>query len=186
MAQRLENQETTALYQCHRAVLLQWAVTRMPDWLSAKLDPDDLVQQTLLEGIKAGERLAGKPDHEVLAYLRRALINNLIDAARKFAPARGELSSNGMGESSCMLGDWLAAPDTSPSERFARSERYARLADSLTRLPDAQRVAVEMRYLQGAKVAEIALFLDRTEGAVAALLHRSVTALKADLKARDI
>ncbi len=79
------------------------------------------------------------------------------------------------------MGDWLAAPDTSPSERYIRSERFDKLAQGLATLPDAQRIVVEMRYLQGAKVSEIAKAIERTEGAVAALLHRGVTALRNEL-----
>ncbi|MFN5330912.1 MAG: RNA polymerase sigma factor [Planctomycetota bacterium] len=173
--------ETTRQYQGHAAVLLNWAITHMPAWLSTKLDPEDLVQQTLLEAVKANERFEGKADHEVLAYLRRALINNLIDATRKYARSRSDLSQEGSSEPLRGMAEWLAAPDTSPSERFARNERASRLSESLARLPDAQRLAVEMRYLRGAKVAEIALALDRSEGAVAALLHRAVIALKGEL-----
>jgi RNA polymerase sigma-70 factor (ECF subfamily) len=46
------------------------------------------------------------------------------------------------------------------------------------KLPDAQRIAVEMRYLQKLKIAEIAQALNRSESAVAQLLHRAVTALR--------
>ncbi len=180
-----DQMETMGQFQQHGPALLQWALGQMPHWLRAKLDAEDLVQQTLLEGVKAGDRLAGKNAREVLAYLRRALINNLIDATRKFAPTRAELSPDNLADSSRHLADWLAAPDTSPSERFARNEKYDRLADGLARLPEAQRMAVEMRYLRGAKVAEIARALNRTEGAVAALLHRAVLALKVDLKYLD-
>lgn len=178
MTQRVE---TTRQYQGHAAVLLNWAITHMPAWLSTKLDPEDLVQQTLLEAVKANERLEGKADHEVLAYLRRALINNLIDATRKYARSRGDLYQQGASEPNRGIGEWLTASDTSPSERFARNERADRLSDGLARLPEAQRLAVEMRYLRGAKVAEIALALGRSEGAVAALLHRAVIALKGKL-----
>lgn len=176
-----EHEENPEKIQRHAPALVLWATTQMPAWLETKLDPEDLVQQTLLESVKGCERLAGKPEREVLAYLRRALINNLIDAARKFAPSRGEVSAVGVGDSSAGPGAWLAAPDTSPSERFARSERADQLTMGLARLPEAQRLAVEMRYLRGAKVAEIARSMGKTEGAVAALLHRAVTTLKVDL-----
>ena len=176
-----ESKDNLEQIQKHAPALVHWATTQMPAWLGAKLDPEDLVQQTLLESVRGGGRLAGKPEREVLAYLRRALINNLIDAARKYAPSRGEVSSAGVGGSSRGPGDWLAAPDTSPSERYAKRERAAQLTEGLTRLPEAQRMAVEMRYLRGAKVAEIAKSMGKTEGAVAALLHRAVTALKLDL-----
>lgn len=153
----------------------------MPSWLGSKMEPEDLVQQTLMEAVKCENRLEGKADHEVLAYLRRALVNNLIDAARKFGRTRTDVSPDVMADSSRMMGAWLEAPDTSPSERFARNERFAKLAEGLARLPDAQRIAVEMRYLRGSRIAEIAKTLDRTEGAVAGLLHRAVSALKVEL-----
>lgn len=162
----------------HWPALLRWAESQTPGWARAKFDPADLVQQTLLEAVGQGDRLRALADHEVLAYLRRALTNNLIDAARKFARHRDDLSD---GASSLRLADWLAAPDTSPSERATRNERFERLAAGLSRLPDAQRVVVELRFLQGARVAEIARLIGRTEGAVTALLHRAVTALRAEM-----
>lgn len=158
--------------------LLLWANSQMPGWLRGKLDPTDLVQQTLLEAVNA-DGLAGRPDHEVLAYLRRALAHNLIDATRKHAPARGEWAA--VGESSLRLADWLAAEQTSPSERADRNERFERLAVALAELPDAQRVAVELRYLHGLKVTDIARQLGKTEGAVSLLLHRAVGRLRVQL-----
>lgn len=158
--------------------LLLWARCQMPAWVRGKLDPADLVQQTLLEGV-ASAGLSGRPDHEILAYLRRVLTHNLIDATRKFAPAKGELAA--AGESSLRLADWLAAEQTSPSERADRNERFDRLAVALVDLPDDQRRAVELRYMQGMKVTEIAALLGRSEGAVSLLLHRAVSKLRLQL-----
>ena len=159
-------------------VLLLWAKCQMPTWMRGKLDPTDLVQQTLLEAVKA-DGLAGQPDHAVLAYLRRALIHNLIDATRKFAAARLEVVA--AAETSLQLANWLAAEQSSPSERADRNERYDRLAMALTELPDDQRRVVELRYMQGMKVTEIAALFGRTEGAVSLLLHRAVSKLRLDL-----
>lgn len=165
----------------HGRLLMQWATTQTPAWLRTKLDPADLVQQTLMEGVKAGTVSDEKPDHEVLAILRRILANNLIDAVRKFGRGRGDVSPDIFADSSRRMAEWLAAPDTSPSERCDRNERFDKLAKGLATLPEAQRIVVEMRYLQGAKVSVIAKAMDRTEGAVAALLHRGVTALRNEL-----
>lgn len=162
---------------CHEAALLQWATYQLPTWVRGKLDPADLVQETLLEAM-AVDKLVGKPEHEVLAYLRRALAHNLIDAVRKFAPSKANLLP---AESSIRLADFLAADHTSPSERADRNDRFAKLAVALAELPDAQRVAVQMRYLQGMKVTDIAAALDRTVGAVSLLLHRAVSTLKLEL-----
>jgi RNA polymerase sigma-70 factor (ECF subfamily) len=162
----------------HRTALLLWAKCQMPAWLRGKLDPADLVQQTLMEAVVGRDKLAGRTEGEVLAFARRALANNLIDAARKFARSRTDVSPNDFGRSSVRLADWLAADHTSPSERADRNERFERLAAALADLPDAQRVVVEMRYLQKLKIAEIAATIGRSEGAVSQLLHRAVTALR--------
>jgi RNA polymerase sigma-70 factor (ECF subfamily) len=162
----------------HRPALLLWAKCQMPTWLRGKLDPADLVQQTLLEAHAAQVKLVGLTDLEVLAYARRALANNLIDAARKYDRTRSDVSPDEIAHSSVRLADWLAANHTSPSERAERNERFERLAVALSELPDAQRIAVEMRYLQKLKIAEIAQFMGRGENAVSQLLHRAVTALR--------
>lgn len=162
----------------HRPALQLWAECQMPGWLRGKLDPADLVQQTLLEVHLACDRLAPMADHEVLAYVRRMLSNNLIDAARKHGRSRTDAASDDSGESSMGLADWLAAEHTSPSERAERNERFERLAVALAGLPDSQRIAVEMRYLRKLKVSEIAAHLNRNENAVSQLLHRAVAALR--------
>lgn len=154
--------------------LVRWAECQMPTWLRPRLDPADLAHLTLLEARPP----AGLSEPQLLAYLRRALSNNLIDAARKHAGARGDVSLDVLAASSLRLLDWLADDGTSPSERAARGERFALVAAALARLPDAQRLAVEMRYLRGCKVKEIATTLGRTEGAVAQLLNRALDALR--------
>ncbi len=177
----MDKAEDDSRFHQHSAALTRWATTQTPIWLRAKLDPADLVQQTIMEGLSRVKVLESKSDHEVLAYLRRALANNLIDAVRKFGRGRNDISPDVLADSTRRMNQWLEAPDTSPSERFDRSERFSRLADGLAKLPVAQRIAVEMRYLQGARVSEIASALSRTEGAVAALLHRAVIALRQEL-----
>ncbi|MBA4188122.1 MAG: hypothetical protein C0467_08895 [Planctomycetaceae bacterium] len=166
--------------------LLLWATCQLPEWVRGKLDPADLVQQTLLEALKTPDKLTGRPDHEVLAYLRRALTNNLIDATRKFAHDRGgDLSPEVIAQSSVRMADWIAANHTSPSEGADRNERFTRLATALSELPDSQRIAVEMRYLMGMKVNEIARQLGKSEGAVSVMLFRAVTALRGVLTEPD-
>lgn len=164
----------------HQPALLFWATYKLPSNARGKLDPADLVQQTLLEVLAVPGKLTGRPDHEVLAYLRRALTNNITDAARKYA--RDGFSPDLAGQSSISLAGWLAAPDTSPSERAARNEKFERLATAIFDLPDDQRTAVEMKYLQGMRVKDIAAAFGRTEGAVSLLLHRALTAMRGVLQ----
>ena len=165
----------------HQPALLRFAAERFPAWLQGRLCPDDLVQQTLLEACRAPARLAGMAAPEVLAYLRQAVRNNLIDAIRKHAPQRADVSPGVLAESSVRLAEWFVADHTSPSVRAERVEWFARLSAAVTELPAAQRVAVEMRYLRGLGVGEIARELNRSVGAVSLLLHRALAALRAVL-----
>ncbi len=161
--------------------LERWATVQMPVWLRSRLDPSDLVQTTLIDVLKNADIYKTRTDQELLNYLRRAMTNNLIDAVRKFGRGRSDVSPDVLADTSRRMCDWLAAPDTSPSERFSRNERYNRLADGLSRLPDTQRIVVEMRYFQNARLAEIARLLGKSEGAVAAMLHRAISTLRDEL-----
>ena len=73
---------------------------------------------------------------------------------------------------------WLGAEQSSPSERVERNEQLLRLAGALARLPDDQREAVTLHHLQGWSLSDLAKHLDRSEGAIAGLLHRGFKKLR--------
>ena len=159
----------------HRSGLGLLARLQLPAWLRPKLDPSDLVQQTLLEVHRERDRLAALPDSDCAAYLRRCLKHNLIDAVRKFRPSLREVDFE---KSSARIESWLAADDTQPGERLAREERLKQLADALAALPESQRTAVECKYLQGLAVREIASRMGCSDSAVGGLLRRGVRELR--------
>ncbi len=80
--------------------------------------------------------------------------------------------------SSARIEAWLAADQSSPSERVGRQEDLLRLARALAQLPEDQRVVVEMHHLRGVAVADIGAALERTEAAVAGLLRRGLKKLR--------
>jgi RNA polymerase sigma factor (sigma-70 family) len=70
----------------------------------------------------------------------------------------------------------------SPRQRAERNEEVLRLAEALDRLPEAQRQALELHYLRGWSLAEVAEHLGRGKSAVAGLLHRGLDRLRGYLQ----
>jgi RNA polymerase sigma-70 factor (ECF subfamily) len=166
--------------EAYRDYLHLLARLQLDPRLRGKLDPSDVVQQTLVKAHQGREDFRGTTAGEQAAWLRRILINTLIDAARKY---QRELAfehgiDRSLNESSARLEAWLAADQSSPSEVAARQEQLLRLAGALARLPEDQRTAVELHHLRDASVAEIAAQLNRTEAAIAGLLRRGLQKLR--------
>jgi RNA polymerase sigma-70 factor (ECF subfamily) len=155
--------------------------------LRGKLDPSDVVQQTLVKAHQNREQFRGGTDGERAAWLRRILANTMIDAARKY---QRELAvehglERALDDSSARLEAWLAADQLSPSEVVSRQEQLLRMAGALAQLPDDQRQAVELHHLRDVSVADIAAQLGRTEASVAGLLRRGLQRLRQLLQAAE-
>ena len=154
--------------------------------LRGKLDPSDVVQQTLLEAYQKREQFRGATEAEWLAWLRTALAHNLADALRAFGQAKRDVAreralADAADESSRRLAAWLAAEQSSPSQRAQRHEQAVHLAIALAALPEAHREALELHYCEDRSLAEIAQRLRRTPAAVAGLLKRGLKQLRAAL-----
>ncbi len=152
--------------------------------LQGKVDLSGVVQQTLLEAHQAAARLQGQGDGQVAAWLRQVLANNLRDEVRRFRAgvrdaARERSLEADLEDSSARLEAWLAAEQSSPSERVIRQEQLRALADALASLPADQRQAVERHHLNGWPLADVAREMGRSKGAVAALLFRELKKLRA-------
>jgi RNA polymerase sigma-70 factor (ECF subfamily) len=153
--------------------------------LQGKLDPSDLVQQTLLRAYQKRDLFHGNDDAQRAAWLRTLLAHTMIDAVRRFGLPRGGQRERSLEaaleQSSARLEAFLADDQTSPSVRVEQQERLVRLADCLARLPEDQRRAVELRHLQGLSLIEVGRAMNRSVAAVAGLLQRGLRALRKDL-----
>src|SRR5262249_49478500 len=140
--------------------------------LRAKFDPSDVVQQTMLEAIRAWPQFRGKSPEELAAWLRQILARVLahefrsLKATRKRDIGREISLDAALAHSSRKLGDALAASGTSPSALADRHERVLILAEALARLPDDYREVILLRNLQGLSHESIAEQMGRGVGAV--------------------
>ena len=149
----------------------------------AMIEPSDIVQQTLLDAHRDRAQFRGRTEAEMAAWLRRLLSCNLVDAARARGRAKRDAGRErslqaAIDASSARLESWLAAEQSSPSERAERNETILRLVDALATLPEANRQALVMRHCQGLSLAEISARLGRTPPAVAGLLKRGLAELR--------
>jgi RNA polymerase sigma-70 factor (ECF subfamily) len=151
--------------------------------LQAKMDPSDIVQETLLKAHEKIGQFRGQSDAELAGWLRQILANTLAEALRRYSAGARDLGRERsleaeLEESSVRLEQWLAA-DQSPAGRSAeRQEQLLRLAGALAQLPEDQRRAVELHHLKGWPVAEVARELGRSPAAAGSLLFRSLKKLR--------
>jgi RNA polymerase sigma-70 factor (ECF subfamily) len=148
--------------------------------LRGHVDPADAVQQTMLKAILHWSQFRGHTEAELVAWLRQILTRHLIDLAREYSRKNGD-RHHSIEQSHARLAPWLVADQSSPSQKAIRHEQRTRLTDALETLPEDQRIAVEMRHLQGCSVPEICQGMGRTTAAVAGLLRRGLQALRTRL-----
>jgi RNA polymerase sigma-70 factor, ECF subfamily len=149
--------------------------------LRGQLDPSDIVQQTLLKAHERIEQFRGQTDQELRSWLRAILARNLADAVRTFWRQKGDRAHSleaALEESSVKLEVFLASEESSPSQGALRVERLIELAEALARLPEDQRTAVELRYLNGLAVSNVANQMGRSTVSVTGLLYRGMKTLR--------
>jgi RNA polymerase sigma-70 factor (ECF subfamily) len=151
--------------------------------LRGRLDPSDLVQQTMVQALQAQAQFRGQDGREVAAWLRQILIRTLLNAVRHQGRARRDAGRErslqaAVEQSSARLEAWLAAEQTSPSELAERHEHLLRLAQALENLPEAQREAITLHHLQDWTLEQVGVQLGRSPAAVAGLIKRGLQHLR--------
>jgi RNA polymerase sigma-70 factor (ECF subfamily) len=167
----------------YRSYLCLLAEAKLDRRLRTKLDPSDVVQQTLLQAHQIRQQFRGTTTGEMAAWLRQILTRTLLHCVRDLHRARRDVDRDrslqaAINESSARLEHWLAAEQSSPSQQAIKMEEMAELADAVAGLPDGQREAVVFYYFEGCSLAEVAEQLGRSESAVAGLLHRGLIHLR--------
>jgi RNA polymerase sigma-70 factor (ECF subfamily) len=141
---------------------------------------EDVVQETYLRAFRDIRSCAARDDRSFAAWLA-AIGSHQLQNALKAARAQkrgGERTRVGRsrGSNSSSLDDIVAQLSDhgeSPSHAVARHEAAAALQISLASLPADQRIAVQLRYLDGQTEEEAAASMGRTRGAVHGLVVRA-------------
>jgi RNA polymerase sigma-70 factor (ECF subfamily) len=167
----------------YRDYLRVLARLQMRPWLQGKVDPSDIVQETLLRAHEKQDQFHGKSDAELGGWLRRILATKLAAIARQFRLAGRDLAleqslEEALRGSSMRLEALLTADSDSPSQKAVHHEDLLRLSQALAQLSEDQRTALEMRYLQARSLESISADLGRSKTAVGGLLRRGLVKLR--------
>ncbi|HHI78782.1 MAG TPA: sigma-70 family RNA polymerase sigma factor [Planctomycetes bacterium] len=150
------------------------------DWMEV----EDLIQEVQVALIPALSRFEGEGASSFFAYLSGIVRHKVKDhyrrvGARSAGRSLSSLSpqSNSFGSS----GDFFTALQdsmTGPSSRVARAELFELLVEQVSELPERQREAVLMAFIDGLDSKEIGEALDLKRSAAAMLVLRGVRNLK--------
>lgn len=163
----------------------------LDDRIQGRMDFSDVVQATFLEASRDFHSFRGDTVESFLAWLRNILKNNISTAhqehlATQKRTARREVSiasPAGDNGSEVQLANMLPAETSTPSQRLMRDEAAVVLANCMEQIPDTQRDAIRMRYLEGMSLKEISQKMDKSEMAVAGLLKRGLQGLRDEMRA---
>jgi RNA polymerase sigma-70 factor (subfamily 1) len=185
---RLKKHDADALasfIQSHRPQLMAYIERQLGTALRRKVEPDDIYQETCAEAIRALPTTE-LGDRDPFSWLCQIAERRIIDLHRRFFDAKKRdagrevpLGSGGGTESQpAGLINMLVASMTTPSKAFSRNAREALLNEALLKLPDEQREALRMRYVENLPSKQIAEKLGKSDAAVRVMLTRSLKKLQ--------
>ena len=172
------------LFGLHRQRLRQMIALRLDRQVQARLDPSDVVQETLAE---AARRLADYARLRPLPFypwLRQLAWERLVQLHRRHVRAgkrtvRREQAELLLSEESALaLADRLVSRGSSPSARLRRSEQRRRVQAILAQLAEADREVLVLRYLEHLSTPELAAILGLTPAGVKTRQLRALQRLR--------
>ncbi len=158
---------------------------KLPVALQGLVSIEDILQPTFVEVWKNITTFEGEDEEALFRWMTTIANNKLIDRIRseqaaKRGAGRAVAGGGGGGGTSSVvdLVGLLAGGLTTPSGALSRQEAERAVVAALDHLKPEYRQAVELRYLDGLPVAEVADRMNRSEGSIHMLLGRALKKLR--------
>jgi RNA polymerase sigma-70 factor (ECF subfamily) len=176
------------LLEACRPYLLAIAERELPDELRAKCGASDLVQDAFLKVHNHFHRFSGDGREEVLAWLRRVLLNHLANVRDHYRGTQKrhlgrEVHLDALPRDAVPSG--LADPSPTPRTQAENADSRAALERSLDKLNPRYARVIRLRYMDGCSFPEIAAELNCSAEAARKLWLRAVVKLQALVEAGD-
>lgn len=140
-------------------------------WLRSKVgdhhQAEDLAEETFLELVRGGPSITGGP-YALRAWVYQAAWRNLLDHRRRWDRRPEHLTAEVPDHRTAALG---------PDDQAAGHDQREAMRALLNRLPPDQEQVLTLRFLGELTAGEVAVVLEKTEGAVRSLQHRGLAAL---------
>lgn len=149
--------------------------------LGRRIDESDVIQTAWLEAYRKLDQFNGTSEAEFFGWLKKILENNLKNVIRdNMAEKRDFRKEQEYAidmESASIHWQEPAAPGSSPSNRMIKGESALALASAIESLPENQRLAIELRHIQGLKLSQVCEDMGKTPDSVVSLIRRGMTRL---------
>ena len=179
------------LLERHRSRLREMIALRLDRRLAARVDPSDVVQETLAEAAQKLTSYLRKRPLPFYPWLRQLALERIGEMHRQHLKVRKRSVQREAfplphlpDESALELADHLYARGSRPNSGLARREAAERVRSALGQLRERDREILVLRHLEQLPVREIAAILQITEGAVKVRLVRALERLR-DLLGED-
>lgn len=187
LIERLRHGDSQALMdflEKHRSALAAYIGRRLGDTLRAKVEPDDLVQETATAALRAFDS-AHFENRDPFGWLCHLADQRIVDAYRTYvrsqkrsAVREARAPAATTGSSRLTFSQILQASLTTPSQACMRNEQEERVFQALATLPEDQQEALRLHFLQGLPSKEVARRLGKEDVAVRVMLSRAVRKLR--------
>lgn len=194
LVERIKNHDADALARyidLHRASLTAFIRSITGEHLLAVVEIDDLLQEVSSAAL-TGLPTAPLDQYEPLQWLQQIARRRVVDAHRfHFDAQRRDAGRQkslhgapaaGANDSALGFEQLLAASMTSPSAVVSRDIRMCRVHQAIEELPEEQRSAIRMRYVEGLTTKQIAEKLGKTDVAIRVALSRCMRQLESQLQ----
>ena len=180
------------LLVAHCTPLSRHMASKVPSSLKGVLSVDDVMQQTLFEAFRSIERFKPRTPNSFSVWLRtiaECQLQNMVKALTR-KKRGGEYCHVGAvadtASSLMEMVEMLSDRGRRPSQSAMRREAIQAVQVGIASLPDEQRKAISLRFLQGKNLDETATQMGRTPGAVRSLMRRRRRLMEQLRQAREV